>query len=298
MNGLDTQTPSQKHEYHAALVGQVARYIQENPEKPTLAEIGAQVNMSPFHLQRIFKQATGMSPREYAEVCRLKRFKMMLRQARERDDGTTITAAMYDAGFGSSSRLYERTHAQLGMTPGAYRDGGYGMMIGYVIQQTPMGRLLVAMTERGVCAVCLGDDDLTLERELYAEYPAASIHRNQDVVCEWVHEILDYLNGWRPNLSLPTDVKATAFQRKVWNALQEIPYGETRTYQEFAAQIGAPPDAIPDLARAIAENPTPLLIPCHRVIRTEPNAGGFRWGDDWQTALLDQEHTISEHHQD
>jgi AraC family transcriptional regulator of adaptative response/methylated-DNA-[protein]-cysteine methyltransferase len=283
---VETSTP------HAAMIDRVCRYIQENPDKPTLAEISAKVGMSPSHLQRVFKREMGISPREYAESLRMKRFKSALRHARENDDPVTVTSAMYDAGFGSSSRLYERSAEHLGMTPSAYRKGGAGMVIGYVISDSPMGRILVAMTEHGVCAVCIGANDEELEHNLRKEYPRATIRRNIDIICEWVDQIMAYLNGWRPSLNLPTDVRATAFQRRVWNALLEIPPGETWTYTQVAEHIGAP-KAVRAVASACAANPTALVIPCHRVVGADGKMRGYRWGISLKEALLQQEHDIA-----
>lgn len=277
---------------HAAMIDMVCRYIEENPDKPTLAEISAEVGMSPSHLQRVFKREMGISPREYAEAWRMKRFKSALRHARENDDPVTVTSAMYDAGFGSSSRLYERSAEHLGMTPSAYHKGGAGMVIGYVISDSPMGRILVAMTEHGVCAVYIGANDEELERDLRKEYPRATTRRNIDIICEWVDQIMAYLNGWRPSLDLPTDVRATAFQRRVWNALLEIPPGETWTYTQVAEHIGSP-KAVRAVASACAANPTALVIPCHRVVGSDGKMRGYRWGIHLKEALLQQEHEIA-----
>ena len=266
----------------AEVVQQVCRYIAAHlDESLTLDELGAQVNVSPFHLQRTFKQVMGISPREYAEACRLDQLKTHLR------NGDSVTGALYEAGFNSSSRLYDRAPASLGMTPAAYRKGGAGMRIGYTIVDSPLGRLLVAATERGVCAVSLGDDTV-LESTLLGEYPAAQIQRDDTHLHQWVSAILDYLNGWQPHLDLPVDVQATAFQRRVWQELQNIPYGETRSYSEVARAIGSP-KAVRAVANACANNPAALVIPCHRVVREDGSLGGYRWGIQRKAALLQQE---------
>jgi AraC family transcriptional regulator of adaptative response/methylated-DNA-[protein]-cysteine methyltransferase len=273
---------------HADLVQRVCQYIETKPDyTPTLAEMGDHVGMSPFHLQRVFKRMTGFSPREYAEHCRVQRLKDRLR------DGANVTEAMYDAGYGSSSRLYERSAQHLGMTPSKYRKGGEGMHIGYTILDCNLGRLLVAMTEQGVCCVHIADDDEALVQNLYDEYPAADIQRDHPVMTEWVEEFLAFLNGWQPHFDLPLDLRATAFQLKVWQTLQAIPYGETRSYREIAEAIGNP-KAVRAVARACAANPVPLVVPCHRVIRSDGDLGGYALGIERKRALLEQEHEIAQ----
>ncbi len=207
---------------HTDLVERVCRYIEAKPDCiPTLAEMGDHVGMSPFHLQRVFKKLTGVSPREYAESLRVKRLKHRLR------DGASVTDALYDVGYGSSSRLYERSTEHLGMTPSKYRKGGEGMHIGYTIVDCSLGRLLVAMTIEGICCVHIADDDEELERRLFEEYPAAEIQSGNPVMSEWVEQFLAFLNGWQPHFDLPLDLRATTFQLRVWRALLAIPYGET-----------------------------------------------------------------------
>jgi AraC family transcriptional regulator of adaptative response/methylated-DNA-[protein]-cysteine methyltransferase len=225
----------------------------------------------------------GISPRQYAEARRLERMKSQLR------NGQDVTTAMYEAGFGSSSRLYERAPGRLGMTPATYRRGGAGMTISYMIVDSPLGRLLVGTTERGVCLVCLADTDEPLEARLHQEYPNATISRITDGPrCEAIDEILSYLEGRRPSLDLPVDLQATAFQWQVWDALSRIPPGETRTYQEIAREIGKP-KAVRAVAQACANNPAALIIPCHRVVRSDGRTGGYRWGPERKETLLEQE---------
>ena len=202
-----------------------------------------------------------------------------------------MTGAMYDAGYGSSSRLYERAPSQLGMTPADYRRGGKGTRISYTTASCSLGRLLVAATEKGVCAVRLGDSDAALEADLLNEYPAADVHRDDESLRECVEQLLNHLNGGRPHLDLPLDVQATAFQWSVWEKLREIPYGSTRSYGDIAEAIGRP-TATRAVARAIATNPVALVVPCHRVIREDKSLGGYRWGVERKQALLQKERSM------
>ena len=275
-------------EPHVETVRAACRFIETNLEGPlTLAVLGAQVGLSPAHLQRIFKRVTGISPRQYADACRLGRLKTRLKSRR------TVTMAMLEAGYNSSSRLYERAAEQLGMTPATYRRGGRGMQIHYTLTDSPLGRLLLAATERGVCAVCIGDEDAVLEENLAAEYPAAEVTRDDAALRTLLAELLQHLAGTRPHLELPLDVQATAFQWRVWRELQAIPYGETRTYQQVAAAVGQP-TAVRAVARACATNPVAVVIPCHRVVRTDGGLGGYRWGLARKQQLLEQEQNGAE----
>lgn len=257
--------------------------IRANPAKRhTLGTLAGRVGLSPFHFQRTFTRLVGISPHAFAEACRLGRFKASLKK------GAHVTPAIYDAGYGSSSRLYERSDTAMGMTPATYRRGGLGAEIDFTLAASPLGRLLLAATSRGVCRVMIGDADTTLERELREEYPHATIRRHDRMLSAQVKVLLDYLRGRAPHPELPLDVRATAFQWRVWRQLRAIPYGETRTYREVAAEIGKP-SATRAVARACATNPVALLIPCHRVIRTDGSLGGYRWGLDRKQTLLDAE---------
>jgi AraC family transcriptional regulator of adaptative response/methylated-DNA-[protein]-cysteine methyltransferase len=268
---------------HVEVVRAVCRYIEANLEEPlTLNVLGEQAGLSPCHLQRIFKRITGITPRQYADACRLGRLKVRLKE------GPNVTAALYEAGYGSSSRLYERAAAQLGMTPATYRRGGRSMHIRYTLADCPLGRLLLAGTERGVSAVYLGDDDTRLEAALGREYPAARVERDDGGLRPWVAELLEHLRGARPHLDLPLDVQATAFQWRVWQELRKIPYGSTSTYQEVARALGQP-TAARAVARACATNPVSVVIPCHRVVRGDGGLGGYRWGLERKQQLLDRE---------
>jgi AraC family transcriptional regulator of adaptative response/methylated-DNA-[protein]-cysteine methyltransferase len=246
---------------------------------PTLEELGEQVAVSPAHLQRVFKRLMGVSPRQYADARRVERFKTQLKS------GDSVTRAIYGAGYNSSSRAHPGV---LGMTPTDYQRGGQGMTITYTITPSTLGYLLVAATDRGVCSVMLDDSPEVLEAELAKEYPRAELYRDGESMHEWVDALVQYLDGDPAPLDLPVDVQATAFQRRVWDALREIPYGATRTYAEVAEIIGAP-KAVRAVGHACATNKVALIIPCHRVLRTDGSLGGFRWGLDRKRALIDQE---------
>lgn len=268
-----------------ALVERLCEYIEERLEDEgpvKLAELSEHVGVSPYHLQRTFKRVTGISPRHYVEARRLERLKIELKEE------TSVTAALYDTGYSSSSRLYERTPRQLGMTPTVYKKGGAGMNIGYTVVDSPLGRLLVAATEKGVCSVCLGDVDQDLEDALRKEYPAARINKDGVVLDAWVRAILRYLDGYEPNLELPLDLQATAFQWRVWQELMAIPYGSTRSYSQVARAIGRP-SATRAVAHACAANRVALLIPCHRVVKQDGSLGGYKWGLERKKRLLAQE---------
>jgi AraC family transcriptional regulator of adaptative response/methylated-DNA-[protein]-cysteine methyltransferase len=268
---------------HAELVRRVCHWIQASEEGPvTLPDLAAEAGVSPSYLQRTFKRLMGITPREYAAARRLQGLKARLRE------GQDVTSALYEAGYGSSSRLYERSSAQLGMTPGTYRQGGRGMEIGYTIVDSPLGRVLVAATRRGVCAVSLGDADAVLEAALVAEYPRAVIHRDDSGFAPWVEAIQKHLDGREARLRLPLDLQATAFQLRVWKELQRIPYGRTRTYSQVARAIGQP-KAVRAVARACATNPVSIVVPCHRVIREDGSLAGYRWGLERKAALLEKE---------
>jgi AraC family transcriptional regulator of adaptative response/methylated-DNA-[protein]-cysteine methyltransferase len=260
-------------------------YLSNVDGHPSLATLAARLGGSPYHLQRNFKRLVGVSPREYGDAVRLRTVKGRLRRAAD------ITGAMFDAGYGSSSRFYERAVPKLGMAPTTYRRGGAGMQISFTIvdaSSTSLGRLLVAATPRGVCAVAMGSTDAELTHALSVEYPAAAISADPGPLAGWINAILAHLSGREPRLDLPLDVQATAFQWQVWQALASIPYGETRTYSEVASSIGKP-RAVRAVARACATNPVALAIPCHRVVPSVGGEGGYRWGTARKQALLRRE---------
>jgi AraC family transcriptional regulator of adaptative response/methylated-DNA-[protein]-cysteine methyltransferase len=248
----------------------------------SLKGLSAKAGMGPHQLERAFRRAMGITPRQYADVQRMRRLKSRLKK------GDDVTTALYEAGYGSSSRLYERAPSHLGMTPATYRRGGEGMQINYTVADSPLGRMLVGATDRGISALYIGDSDSKLEAALRKEYPHAEIARDRNGLSKWLQKILAHLRGREPHLDLPTDVQATAFQRRVWEELRRIPYGATRTYSEVARSIGRP-TAIRAVARACATNPVSVVVPCHRVVREDGNLAGYRWGLDRKRSLLESE---------
>lgn len=267
----------------ADLVRRVCCEIEGHPEGAlSLRDLAERTGLSAAHLQRTFRRAMGITPRQYADALRVARLKSELRK------GKDVTTAMHEVYYGSASRLYEKSDAQLGMTPATYLRGGRGMNISYTIAPCSLGRVLVAATARGISAVYLGERDSDLAAALRKEYPHAEIRSGSGEHSKWVRAIVRHLAGSNPRLDLPTDVVATAFQRRVWEALRAIPLGATRTYSEVARSIGQP-SAIRAVARACATNPASIVVPCHRVVRTDGTLGGYRWGLQRKRALLDQE---------
>jgi AraC family transcriptional regulator, regulatory protein of adaptative response / methylated-DNA-[protein]-cysteine methyltransferase len=250
-----------------------------------LGSLSSAAGLSTHQLQRAFRRLMGITPRQYADAQRMKLLKLGLKK------GDDVTTALYDAGFGSSSRLYERAPTHLGMTPATYRRGGGGMQIHYTIANSPLGRLLVGATDRGISALYLGEADANLEKALRSEYPRAEIQRDRSGMQGWVEKILLHLAGRLPDLQLPTDVQATAFQRRVWEELRRIPYGVTKTYSQVARAIGRP-SAVRAVARACATNPTSIIVPCHRVVREDGSLSGYRWGIERKQALLEKEKSL------
>jgi AraC family transcriptional regulator, regulatory protein of adaptative response / methylated-DNA-[protein]-cysteine methyltransferase len=266
-----------------APIKRAGRYIEQHlDERLTLQDLAARAGLSPSYFQRKFKAAFGLSPHEYAEACRTRQLKSELR------NGAAVTDAIYGAGYGSSSRVYERSDARIGMTPAAYRSGGRGTRIDYAVAESPLGRMLVAATGRGVCAIRFGDADAELEAGLRAEFPAAEIRRNKAAVRRWIEALLHHLRGPEIPLELPLDIRATAFQKKVWDHLRGIPAGKTESYREVAEAIGEP-RAVRAVAGACAANPVAVAIPCHRVVRSDGEAGGYRWGAERKELLLGRE---------
>lgn len=258
----------------------------EAEDQITLEDLGAGTNLSPYHLQRVFKEIIGVSPKKYAEARKMDKFKTEIRK------GSDVVTAMYDAGYGSSSRLYEKASENMGMTPAVYQKGGKGMDISYAIANSDMGRLLVARTPRGVCAVTFGDDDKKLAENLENEYPQAKIERDEKALKESVGSVIQYLKGKDKSLDLPVDVQATAFQMQVWEILRKIPYGETLSYTQVAEKLGDK-KKVRAVAGACAKNRVALVIPCHRVIGSGGNLSGYRWGIERKKQLLDKESKIA-----
>jgi AraC family transcriptional regulator of adaptative response/methylated-DNA-[protein]-cysteine methyltransferase len=256
-----------------------------------VATLARKLGVTPSALRRAFQQVTGLAPRDLADALRLNRFKSLLRARKN------ITDALYETGYGSSSRVYERSDAQLGMTPAAYQKGGKGMKLEYTIAKSPMGKVLVAATEKGVSAVYLGEAERELIGELREEYPQAEIARAKESYQRWVGEIVRQIEGKPSSLELPLDVQGTAFQRRVWQELQRIPRGTTRTYTQVAQALGQP-RAVRAVARACATNPVSIVVPCHRVIRGDGNLAGYRWGLSRKEQLLSAERSGGEKLQD
>jgi AraC family transcriptional regulator of adaptative response/methylated-DNA-[protein]-cysteine methyltransferase len=264
------------------VVRRACELLSQADETVNLNELSRQLGVSSFHLQRTFKKVVGITPRQYAEACRTNKFKEKVR------DGQPITGAMYDAGYGSSSRLYERSTAELGMTPATYGRNGRGMNITFATAECELGYLLVAATEKGICAVRLGATKAGLESDLRTEFSAARVEPDAGRLNNWVNQILEHLAGNRPHMDLPLDVQATSFQRQVWESLRAIPYGSTRSYSDVAKAINRP-TSVRAVARACATNPVALVIPCHRVVREDKSLSGYRWGIERKKKLLDRE---------
>lgn len=270
---------------HAAGVDpQVAKVLKvceliEGDETFSLDEIADQMGLSPFHLQKSFKAIIGVSPKKYSEAKRMEKFKSELR------GGSDVVTAMYDAGYGSSSRLYEKASENLGMTPAVYKKGGKGMNINYIITDCELGKLLVARTTSGICSVTFGDASGSLAADLEAEFPNAEISKDDRDLKAATDAILKYLSGKSKRLILPLDLKATAFQMQVWDFLRKIPYGETRSYGEVAEQLGDR-KKVRAVAQACAKNRVAVVIPCHRVIAGTGALSGYRWGIERKAKLL------------
>lgn len=264
-------------------VQRAREYLDEHwDETVTLDRLGRAVHMSPYHLQRTFKRVLGVTPKAYASARRLERMKSRLRE------GDTVSRATYEAGYGSGSRAYDHARSGMGMTPGTYRKGGRGMRVRYTIVPTEAGHLLAAATDRGLCAVMLGDNEEPLASSLRSEYPAATIERDDDELREYTQNVVDSLRGAGNPVGLPLDVAGSSFQLQVWETLRRIPVGETRSYRAIAQEMGRPA-AARAVARACATNRLALVIPCHRVVRENGDLGGYRWGVDRKRRLLAQE---------
>jgi len=262
---------------------EICRYIEQHLDEPiTLDRLGKAFRQSPFHLQRRFKAAIGITPREYADACRMRLLKRNLQA------GDNVTRAMYDAGYGSSSRLYEKTASQLGMTPDKYRRGAIAASIRYACADSPLGRMLVAATDKGVCSIQFARSDGELIEGLKREFPFAVRKPDEGGLQTWIGTLLEKISGRELNAALPLDIRATAFQRRVWIYLQSIPSGMTRSYGQVAKAIGQP-SASRAVARACATNPVAVAIPCHRVVREDGNISGYRWGVQRKKKLLEIE---------
>src|SRR5438477_6659225 len=267
---------------HVAAVERACALLRNSDAIPSLAELAHAAGISPFHFHRVFKQVTGATPRDYARTHRLGRL------AEKLEAGQPVTEAIYASGFGSSSRAYESAPAGLGMTPGARRRGGIGQTIRFVTVETPLGWALVAATERGICMTALADDRSSLAAAVKQRFPAAAVIAEDGALKEWADRIVRFITATGESFELPIDIRSTDFQARCWRALQKIPLGKTASYTEIAAALGQP-KAVRAVAQACAANKLALLVPCHRVIRSDGDLGGYRWGFERKRALLARE---------
>lgn len=258
------------------------QFIEKSEELPALSGVARHVSLSPAYFQKVFTKALGVSPRDYADAVRFDRLRQKLKT------GNNVGRSLYDAGFGGSSRLYEFAGRYLGMTPKAYKKKGEGVLIYYTVANSPLGYLLLAATEKGICCVRLGDSGKKLEKEFKKEFEAARVLPNDKHVKAWLQALIDYLAGHKPWPMLPYDVQATAFQRRVWDWLCTIPSGKTYNYAAAAKAIGHP-KAVRAVARACAMNRVALVIPCHRILPKAGGVGGYRWDPKRKKRLLDLE---------
>ena len=267
---------------HAALVAELCRHIERAGPPPTLADLAAKAGLSRYHLHRVFKAVTGVTPSDYARSHRARRVRETLVGAE------TVTQAIYDAGYASSSRFYEESAQVLGMTPTAYRAGGAAIDIRFAIGQSSLGAILVAQSTRGVCAILLGDDPGLLLRDLQDRFPKAHLIGGDTRFEQTVARVVGFIEAPGIGLSLPLDLRGTAFQQRVWQALRDILVGQTVSYSDVAQRIGAP-TSVRAVARACAANPVALAVPCHRVLRMDGGISGYRWGVERKRALLARE---------
>ena len=265
------------------LIKSVCRYIEQHLDEPiTLAQLGAQFSQSSFHLQRTFKALVGITPKEYANSCRMRGFRQKLKS------GHSVTRAMHEAGYSSTSRLYSRTTSELGMEPAKYRRGAIAAPVRYTCADSPLGRILIAATDKGICSIQFADSDEELEQGLKQEFPFAVRRRDDAGMSDLAQRVMQHVGGLEVAHSLPLDIQATAFQRRVWTYLQSIGFGETRSYSEVARAIRKP-SAVRAVARACAANPIAVAIPCHRVLCSNGDLGGYRWGIPRKKALIEME---------
>jgi len=265
------------------LIKSVSRYIEQHLDEPiTLARLSTEFRQSPFHLQRTFKAVLRITPKEYANACRMRGFRQNLKA------GHSVTRAMHEAGYSSTSRLYSRTASELGMEPAKYRRGAIAAPIRYTCADSPLGRILIAATDKGICSIQFADSDEELEQGLKQEFPFAVRRRDDEGLDDLARKVMRHMRGLEIASSLPLDIQATAFQRRVWSYLQSIGFGETRSYSQVAKAIRQP-SAVRAVARACATNPVAIAIPCHRILRSNGDLGGYRWGTERKKALLEME---------
>jgi len=269
-------------ERQAQAIATVCRAIEQAEDLPSLDELAQIAGMSRFHFHRVFKEKTGVTPKAYAAAQRAQRLRAGLAQS------GSVTNAMYDAGFNSSGHFYAESSGRLGMTPSAYRAGGSGAQIRFAVAQCWLGAILVATTEKGVCAITLGDDPDRLVRDLQDQFPQAELIGGDATFEKLVAKVIGFIESPQGDLNLPLDVRGTAFQQRVWQALRDIPAGQRVTYSDIAGRIGSP-TAVRAVASACASNAIAVLIPCHRVVRMDGSLSGYRWGVERKQALLARE---------
>lgn len=267
---------------HAELVARLCRMIESAETAPTLEELARQAGMSSFHLHRVFKSVTGVTPQAYARAHRARKVREGLAR------GDSVTNALYDAGYGSSGRFYEEAHRLLGMSPKDFRAGGVNTAIRFAVGECSLGAILVAASERGICAILMGDDPDALVRDLQDRFAKAELIGGDAKFEQWVARVVAFVEMPKLGLGLPLDVQGTAFQQRVWQALRQIPVGETASYADIARRIGAP-KSVRAVAAACAANALAVAIPCHRVVRSDGGLSGYRWGIERKRALLERE---------
>ena len=270
---------------HAALVADLCQWIATAEDEPSLADLAERAGMSPFYLQRIFKAAVGVSPKAYAKAHRRSRLQTALGDAGE---APRVIDAIFDAGFASTGQLYRDSHAVLGMTPRQYRKGGAALPIRFGVGECSLGPILVAATAQGICAILLGDDANALVQDLQQRFPQAQLQGGDREFERWMAQVIGFVDEPTRGLALPLDVRGTAFQQQVWQALQRIPVGSTVSYADLAEKLGMP-KASRAVAGACAANALAVAIPCHRVVRSDGAISGYRWGVDRKRALLQHE---------
>ncbi len=276
----DGRSPAQAN---AELIAATCRLIEASTQPPKLEDLAARVGMSPYHLHRQFKAVTGLTPRAWGAAHRLRRLRGELS-----NQGRSVTSAILDAGFNSSSRFYGQSGQALGMTPSAFKDGGRDVVIRFAVGQCSLGAILVAQSDRGICAITLDDDPDKLVRELQDRFPNAELIGGDAGFEDLVAQVVGFVEAPRTGLDLPLDIRGTAFQERVWQALRQVPAGQTVSYAEVARRIGNP-GSVRAVARACGDNPIAVAIPCHRVVRTDGALSGYRWGVDRKRALLERE---------
>jgi len=273
-------------EHHVVAIIRACKLIEESEEQPPLKNLAAAVGLSSSHFHRLFKEIVGVTPKDYATTLRMDRLRSGLTQ------GSSITQTIYDAGFGSVSRFYERARGTLGMTPSTYKNGAAGLRIRVAVVNSFLGLLMVAATDRGICSIDFGDTPQSLLERLSLRFPKAEVCQDDPGFADWVSGVVAFIDAPARGLDLPLDVQGTAFQQRVWKALQGIPPGSTTTYAEIAAQIGKPA-AARAVARACASNRIAVAVPCHRAVRSDGGLGGYRWGSERKRRLLEREATES-----